>query len=52
MTKVYRITWSGIYDTAAETEEEAKQQLIDYIQNERIDKFGREWKDFIEIEEL
>ena len=50
--KIYRITWGGSYDTEAETEEEAKQQFIDYIQNEELDNYGRDWYDLIEIEKL
>ena len=49
---IYRITWGGNYDCEAKTEEEARRQFINYIENEEIDNYGRDWKELIEIEEL
>jgi hypothetical protein len=49
---IFRVTWGGYYDYEAKTQEEAKQKFIEYIQNEEIDKYGRDWKELIEIEEI
>jgi len=48
----YRITWGGIYDCTANTEEEAINQFINYIKSSDIDDYGRNWKDLIDIENL
>lgn len=48
----YRITWDGYYDVEAKNEEEAEQAFIDYIENEELDSYGRNWKELIKIEGL
>ena len=50
--KNFRITWGGYYDTNASDEEEARKQFIQYIEEEDIDSYGRDWKDLIEVEEI
>lgn len=52
MSKEFRITWGGYYDTKANNEEEAIQKFIDYINNEELDLYGRDWKELIDIEEI
>ena len=47
---IYRITWAGYYDCEANDEKEAKQQFIEWVENEDIDQYGRDWKDFVECE--
>jgi hypothetical protein len=49
---IYRITWGGIYDCEADNEEDAKQQFINYVEQELTDDYGRDWKDLIDCEEL
>jgi hypothetical protein len=52
MEKIFRITWGGYYDCKAKTEKEAEKQFVNYIENEEIDSYGRDWKELIEVEEL
>lgn len=49
---IFRVTWAGYFDCEADNKEKAKNQFIEWIEENDIDQYGRDWKDFIECEEL
>ena len=52
MGKYFRVTWEGYIEGEYESDEEAKQALIDFINNDEFDNYGRTWEDLIAVEEL
>jgi len=48
----FRITWEGYQDIEAENENQAKECFIRYVVEEELDRYGRDWKDLIGVEEL
>jgi hypothetical protein len=48
----YRITWEGYQEGEFTNEEEAKESLIDFVENGEVDHFGRDWTQLISVEQL
>ena len=48
----YRVTWGGYIEGEYESEEAARAALIDFIDDEDIDQYGRDWIQLIEVERL
>lgn len=51
MSKWYRVTFEGYLEGEYENEDDAKQALIDYIEECKVDQYGRSWHDLIDVED-
>ena len=48
----YKVTLETYFDHICFTEEEAKQEFVDFIKNNDTDIYGRTWEDLIEVIKL
>ena len=48
----FRVTLEGYREIECESEEEAIQDFIDFVENDGIDSYGRTWRQLIDVEKL
>jgi len=48
----YRVTWEGYLEGEFDDEEQAKKALIENIEENEIDAYGRDWRELIVVENL
>jgi hypothetical protein len=48
----FRVTYSGYLEGEYEDSDAAKQALIDQIEGQEIDAYGRQWWELIDVEQF
>lgn len=48
----FRVTYSGYLEGEYEDADAAKQALIDDVEGQQIDAYGRQWWDLIQVEQF